>query len=590
MNAMLAADQDDVSNIHRRWSFFRATPSSLRSSYAMTLACAATVVAVSHVFHLGSSLPALAIYVPAGLAALVGLTLLDVAMLRGTPVNKLSKVVHVSSFANLLWAITVLVGILADFVFAKPAGSTDYVVAGMLLAAGLRIGIFVSVFGAGIGRAAAICLVQPLGFFFAFVPPSYYAVLVEPVGVGFGTLFVALAMTWTILADRAGRPQVQSTFRLLQAFLSAMTENRTGAIEEYIESKARNEPVSTTVVRFSASGSETAIVLPDIHPGPFGAVGGSNLPYVLFEHFARRALVMHSVSDHSLNLPSKREVDRYVASLGSLGRTASGSTCSEPVQHRQGSATATAIAFGQTALVMLSLAPKGMEDVPQSVWAELESHASGLGFDLLLADCHNAMGRHIADPDRDDLLSAAKKCLDRLKGVQQHGFKVGFAGLGDVSHRLAGAEELGQAGLAVAVVSVAGKSYAIGWADSNNMENSLHDKIISSVNGDGSVIMLEVCTSDTHATSGKRTREGYYSLGTTSSHDDIAGAYVEICRTAAGRVQPSEFEVASAITTVKVMGEKQFGDYSSALDRSMKITKAFIAITVAAFVAMQALA
>ena len=37
MKAPMLAEkkQDDVSNIHRRWSFARITPSTLRSSYAM---------------------------------------------------------------------------------------------------------------------------------------------------------------------------------------------------------------------------------------------------------------------------------------------------------------------------------------------------------------------------------------------------------------------------------------------------------------------------------------------------------------------------------------------------------------------------
>jgi hypothetical protein len=36
------------------------------------------------------------------------------------------------------------------------------------------------------------------------------------------------------------------------------------------------------------------------------------------------------------------------------------------------------------------------------------------------------------------------------------------------------------------------------------------------------------------------------------------------------------------------MGRKQFEDYSSALDRSVNVTKIFIAITVASFIAMLA--
>lgn len=581
-----SAREDGVSNIHRRWSFTRLTPGSLKASYAMTFACAFAVIAVSHFFHLpGADLAGLAVHVPLGLGAVFALGLLDRAMLSGTPVSSLSKVVHVSSFANLLWAITVIVGILADSLFAK--NSADYVVAGMMLAAGLRVGIFTSVFGASLGRSVAVCMVMPIVFFLAFVPPQSWSILSSPIGLGFGALFVALAIVWAAIADRSGRPHIQSTFRLLQAFISSWTENRSGGIEEMFESRAREETVSTGVLKLVSAGSQTALVLPEVHPGPFGEVGGSNLPYVLFRHFGGRALVMHGVSGHSLNIPSKREVDRYVAGLDGLGRKESGKTASEPVQVKKNNATASALAFGRTALVMLSLAPKGMEDVPQEMRQELEAHASGLGLSLLLADCHNAMGSHLDGGDRGDLVASAKECLDRLHGAPQHEFAAGFAALGDVSHRLAGAAELGQSGLAVTVLKIAGNTYAIGWADANNMENNLRDRIIA-VTKDAR--MLEVCTSDTHATSGKRTKEGYFALGTASSQEEIARAFSDMCTVASGRLEPCAFETAAMSSKVKVMGENQFEDYSVALDRSMNITKAFVGMTFVAFVAMQLLA
>jgi len=585
MMTVLSERQDDVSNIHRRWSFTRLTPGSLKASYAMTFACAFAVIAVSHVFHLGTDAAVLAVHVPLGLGAVFGLGLLDRIMLRGTPVSNLSKIVHVSSFANLLWALTVIVGILADSLFAK--SSTDYIVAGMLLAAGLRLGIFTSVFGAGLGRAVAVCMVMPLVFFFAFVPPAMWGILAGPAGLGFGALFVALAIVWAAFADRSGRPQVQSTFRLLQAFLSAWTENKPGGVEEIIEAKAHDEVVSTNVMMLKSKGGEIAIVLPDVHPGPFGSVGGSNLSYVLFERFSRNALVLHSVSGHALNIPSKREVDRYITGLEGLDRKSAGSTATEPVQRKQGNATTTAVLFGRTALVMLSLAPKGMEDVPPEVRDELESHAAGLGLELLLADCHNAMGGMLDKSDKDDLVYAAKSCLEDVKSAQQHEFAAGFASLADVSHGLGKSPDLGQAGIAVLVIRIAGKDYAIAWADANNMENGLRDKVIAKAS---TASMLEVCTSDTHSTSGKRTSEGYFPFGAASSQDAIAGIFAEMLKIASSRVQPCKFEVSAASSAVKVMGEEQFEDYSSALDRSMNITKVFVGITFAAFVAMQVLA
>lgn len=579
---MFAPGQDDVSNIHRRWSFATIGPSSSRMSYAIWLGCAVGIIVVSHLYHLQAGPEGLALYIPLGIAALLGSHYLDYLALHGTPVNKLSKVAHVSAFANGLWLLIILMGVAADLVFAKTPG-IDYIVAGMLLAAGLRIGIFTSVFGAGIGRAAAVSFIQPMIFSLAFIPLSYHSLATfSSTGLAFGTAFLALGIAWTVIADRAGRPGIKSTFGVLQAFIAAWTEQKADKMEEFTEAKAHDDIVSTKIIRF---GGQAAIVLPDVHPGPFSTVGGSNLPYVLYETFNKSALVMHSVSDHSLNIPSKREVDRYVKDLGKVTAVEKGDTCSAPVQVRISNSITTGIAFGNSVVVMLSLAPKGMEDVPQSVRTELESFGIGLGFsDILVVDCHNAMGRHLEDSDRDDLVASAKQCLKQLKKEAQHGFKIGFAGMSDVSQVPELEGELGQAGLAVLVISVEGRHYAIGWADSNNMENRLRDHVVSKVSGN--VTMLELCSSDTHSTSGKRTRQGYFALGTTSSADRVAAAYDQLCVKAAERAARSTFELDSAQSTVKVMGKKQFEDYSSALDRSMKVTKIFVTITVATSITM----
>jgi putative membrane protein len=554
-------------------------PSSSKVSYAIWIGCAVVVIVASHLYHLQAGPEGLAIYLPLGLAALGGSHLLDYLALHGTPVNKLSKVAHVSAFANGLWALTVLLGIAADLVFAKTPG-LDYITAGMLLAAGLRIGIFTSVFGAGTGRAIAVSFIQPVIFLFAFVPPAYLAF--SSTGVAFGAAFLALGIVWTILADRAGRPGIKSTFGVLQAFIAAWTEHKVDKMEEFTEAKAHDDIIGTKIIRF---GSQASIVLPDVHPGPFSTVGGSNLPYVLYETFNKSALVMHSVSDHSLNIPSKREVDKYVKELGRQTVVEKGDTCSAPVQVRINNSTSTGIIFGRAAVVMLSLSPKGMDDIPQSVRTELESFGVGLGFsDVLVVDCHNAMGKHLEESDKNDLVASAKQCLERLKSEPQHEFKVGFASLDDIPHRPDLSSELGQAGLAALIISVNGKSYAIGWADSNNMENSLRDHVVAKVNGD--ITMLELCSSDTHSTSGKRTREGYFALGTTSSAGEIAEAFSHLCSRAAERAATSPFELAAAQSTIKVMGKKQFEDYSSALDRSMAVTKVFVAITVAIYIAM----
>jgi putative membrane protein len=588
---MLAPRRDYVSNIHRHWTVTRINPSSSRVSYTIWIACAVIIVVVSHVYNLQAGIESLVVYLPLSLVALLGSHFLDYIALRGTPVRKFSKIAHVSAFANVFWSLTILLGIAADFVFSKSPPSIDYVIAGMLLAVGFRIGLFISVFGASTARGILVSFIQPLIFFFAFMPPSsYHSIATQSyAGFAFGALLLAIVIVWTVIADRAGRPGVKSTFGLFRAFLIAWSENRVDTLEELIEARAHENVITTEVIRFSFASDQAVIILPEVHPGPFSMVGGSNLPFLLYERFSKRALVMHSVSDHSLNIPSKKEVEKYIKDLGQMTTTEKGYSCSAPVQVKINNSTSTGIAFGNTAMVMLSLAPTGMEDIPRSVSSELESFGAAIGFpDVLVVDCHNAMGRHLSDSDRKDLIASAKQCLDQLKKQPQKHFRVGFASLDDIDDRIDRTEELGQGGLAVLVINVDNKNYAIGWADSNNMQNTVRNYIVSKMNGDAT--MLEICSSDTHSTSGKRTRVGYFALGTTTSPDKIAAVYNQLCSKAIEMAAGSAFELACAQSAIKVMGKKQFEDYSTALDRSLNVTKIFVAITVASFIAMLALA
>lgn len=579
--------KDDVSNIHRRWSFTRLSPSSFRASFSGSLICGLVLIAISHFYYIGSDATTAVIYTTLGTAVLAGLHFVDHLALRGTPVKKLSKVGHVALFANLIWLFTAALGIASDSLFSKTLHDLDYLVAGMFLAAGLRVGIFVSVFGASLTRAILISFIMPASFLFAFLPGSAYPLVFSAYsGAAFGLALYLLGVLWVTVTDRAGRPLVKSTFAVLQAFLSAWTENDSSKIEQYIDSRAHEEQVSTSVLKFNNANDGTfvsAIVLPDVHPGPFGTVGGSNLPFVLYRMFSNRALVMHSVSDHSLNIPSKAEVDRYVQSVSAVPTLWSGETCTHPVRVTRGKATATGMAFGRTAMVMLSLAPHGMEDVPQSVRAELESHSAGAGFSgILVVDCHNAMGKHLEESDRAELTAAARECIDLLAAAPQYKFKVGFSGTEDA---VLAPGELGESGIAVMAIAVEDKIHAIGWSDSNNMANQMREEIISAAGGEISIV--EVCTSDTHSTSGKRTREGYFPLGTTADRSSIASAFHAAAAGAAdGAHDYCTFEFARADSQVRVMGDKQFKDYSSALDSSMSVTKVFLGVTAATYIAM----
>ena len=155
------------------------------------------------------------------------------------------------------------------------------------------------------------------------------------------------------------------------------------------------------------------MVLPEIHPGPFHPVGGSNIPYLIYKNMDSSAMVMHSVSNHALNLPNQEEVQVYLESLSKSSVTFSGTKCTEPVIVQINKARCAGILFEKTAVLFLSLSPHGMEDIPISIRTEIEQFAKNRNFErIMVIDCHNAMGEEINKDDGVDCLLYTSDAAD----------------------------------------------------------------------------------------------------------------------------------------------------------------------------------
>jgi putative membrane protein len=527
-------------------------------------------------------------------SAALASSFLDYFFLRGTPTNKISKVFHVSAFANLLWSAVIGTGLAIDSLSDSHGTLTIYLLEGMLIATAFRLAIFTSVFGAGLIRALGISFVEPIIFTLVLLTPGHFfdSVNQHPISLVFGNFFVLWAVLWSILADRAGRPYVLSTFNLLQAFLTAWTEQKGDKMEKIVESRAKCNHIKSDVLRFASDAPpqrDISVVIPGVHPGPFKPVGGSNLPYELFEFFGRSAIIVHGASDHSLNIPSKNELEKYLLSFTAAKVTDTAATCTEVVQIKKTRFVVTGIAFGEVVLIMLSTSSGGMEDVPADVSSKIQDHAHYLRFSkALVVDCHNAMGGPLSAEEQHNLSLCAREALDRIKGSEQHRFSVGYSAslchkknngdLIETKNQIEWREDMGQGGLAVLAIKVNHQTYAIGWADSNNIENHVRDYILTQLYSRG-LDMVEICTSDTHYTSGKRTKQGYYPLGSMTDVNEILAQFEELTSNSFDDPKECSFSHLSVDSEIKVMGKGQFDDYSKALDKSMILTKIFLAIS-----------
>ncbi|AFS80528.1 hypothetical protein NKOR_03170 [Candidatus Nitrosopumilus koreensis AR1] len=563
---------DDVSNIHNRFSLTLVNPSSHYFSLVVSLGVSAIISLATLLGYFGTSLEETWHIVIAVMTVLFLTQLLDT---RFTKKKEYSKSLHSSLFANMLWAATVLLGLLASVVLSKEP-SLFLVTFGMFLFASFRIGIYTTTLGVSIKKAWAICFVQPLAMFLVLTPQDQWIpMLSDPLALGYGVSFMIIASVWSILTDRAGRPGMESTHKTIQAYLASQKNDHTEA-EEIMEQRSSETKVATSQIRLSAQNGEKEfrMVLPEIHPGPYHPVGGSNIPYLIYKNLSSSAMVMHSISDHALNLPSKNEVENYLKNLENSKIKEEGLQCTEPVTVQINKARVIGLLFGKNPLLFLSLSPHGMEDIPNYMKNEIEQYAKNRNYSKpLIVDCHNAMGEEISNEDGEDMLKAAKSCLDTL--ITKDSFPIEF-GYANSDNMDVWTEDLGMGGLGIVCLKINEKKYFLGWADANNMENGVREKIID-LFARKDMQLLEICTSDTHYAPVKaRNRNGYYQLGLITSAEKLASWFLDIANNAESNTTTAKFEILENETKVKVMGQGIYEDYSKALDNSLKITKVFL--------------
>jgi putative membrane protein len=561
----------DVSKIHKRYSLTLLNPSSFYTSLVISIIVASALVTLTVSFFLESE--DLVFRLIAVIGVLLVTQLIDS---RFTKNKEYSKSLHMSLFGNSLWLLTVVSGFAASLLIAREQFPFLFVTLGMFLFASFRIGIFTTVLGANIGKAWLVCLIQPMAMFLALVPIEMWVpVLTDFQALAYGSVFLILASVWSVLTDKAGRPGVKSTHQLVQAYLSSLSKDNPSEVETILTERANESKVMTSQIRLhTKNNTDFRLVLPDIHPGPFHPIGGSNIPYLIYKNLGSSAMVMHSVSNHSLNLPSQTEVENYLASLNKTSVSQEGVSCTEPVTVHINKTRCVGILFGKTVLLFLSLSPHGMEDLPLHVKSEIEQFSKNRNFSqALIVDCHNAMGGEISQTDSEDLLSASKSCLDTLMTKETFPLEFGYANSKDMQIN---APDLALGGIGILCLRINGKKYFLGWADANNMENGLREAVVKHFSKNG-YDLIEICTSDTHyTTKGVRNRNGYYQFGFVTKPEDMTNWYLQIAKESEKNIEPASFEILENETKVKVMGPSIFRDYSRAIDKTMKLTKGFL--------------
>jgi putative membrane protein len=396
-----------------------------------------------------------------------------------------------------------------------------------------------------------------------------------------------------VVIDRPWRSSLGvSVLDFIRGFIGHLAEG-SRELESFFEEIGEDALVPVTVLSFRRPGGEekARFVLPMIHPGPMGDIGGGNLPVRVAESTDGLGFPPHATAGHDFNLVTEREVETICETAQrAYRRIEYTDTATRSVRVDEGEATLIGHAFGDDALLINTFAPNCADDVEYAVGlsAVSEARAGGLD-DALLVDAHNCndglegdeLGHVVPGSERSfDLIRGAGRLGERLAALDQHRVRLGTAW---DETPWDPADGIGPLGVRVAVVAAGRNRTAYVLIDGNNMEPGLRERIVEAVDA---VDTVEVMTSDTHVVN---TVEAENQVGEGIPEADL----IDLVRTLVGRavedLEPVEAGMESEKAEVTVFGNDRTETLASHANAMIPMATALAAAFVFAVLSVSVL-
>jgi len=408
-------------------------------------------------------------------------------------------------------------------------------------------------------------LLQPvlslLGLFL-LVPPT-----LRVLAAAFLFFLIGFACAVALLraADRPLRREFQSSgislIRPLLDHVGLRDPAATRALELFFEKFSSPTDLKVSLLSFARSSkSRVTVALPTVHPGPFAALGASDLPRKLADQLgvdAGLVLVPHTPSDHDLDLPADTEVDRVGAACREVMRSfgAPLSVKASPLVSPYSGSLARAQLIGDVALVLVSQAPAPTDDIAFSVADRIDREVAGsMGVRLALVDAHNSYVEGKGDitygtPVAERLVADTKAAVAAAKrAAQDVPIEVGVATGGNYS---IGTDGIGPHGVRGLVVRAAGRTSGFVLVDGNNLVVGFRDPIVDAL--ERVVDVAEVLTTDNHVV--HEVDGGINPVGERRSLEALTRDAVSVLEAAKADLAPAEAYFGSrSVPGVNVLG------------------------------------
>ncbi|HEX7482678.1 MAG TPA: DUF2070 family protein [Candidatus Bathyarchaeia archaeon] len=510
-------------------------------------------------------------------------------ILKEDPIFSMRRTLVLSLVGWLFWFFFLSLGVGLSFAF----GLVFWVklsLLGFAVVVTLRLIVFTATSSASTRKRWASTLLQPVLCIAAFLIfwTGYPGIVI----VGWQMLlFVVLAPIVGFLAvflllssiDRLGNSVYSlPALPLFRAFLLNWVDNQNAPLEEYLEKMGEDSDISVTLLKFGNPKTKAAIIVPNVHPGPFKNIGSSLLPSLLKreveKEFGSDVCVPLGILGHELDLASQAQNYKIVAQvISSLKFEPQFKFASPYVQVKEGVATASCQIFGDTAFLSFTLAPKTTEDLPQELGRIVTEEAKKLGLlNAVVVNCHNCLTNNVDSAEHlDELRKAASKCLQKAVALPTKTFSVGSHTVFPNEFNLKAG--MGPGGITAIVVQLENQKTAYVVIDGNNMVPGLREKILKSL-VDRGFEACEVFTTDTHAVTASITgRQGYHPVGEVMDPTLLIQYIVDVAKKAEANVEGCSVGCRTFIVPhVKVIGEERLKSITTLVDKAIAKAKQIV--------------
>jgi putative membrane protein len=293
-----------------------------------------------------------------------------------------------------------------------------------------------------------------------------------------------------------------SAFDLFRYFLDHFTAGSPTA-ERILEQFSEPIQAKVGVVAFRRPGGavKACIVVPALHPGPVGELGGGDLPGKIAERVGRaeHVLVPHGPATHDFNPSTTAEVERVGKAVNEALTRMTWETGGSQLAGAPRGVRVWSQLFGHGALLTYTSWPEPIDDVSYGVGhaAELSARIAGAQ-EAIFVDCHNSLTPGAGavfpcTPRADRIAELAHEATLQAEGLRVPEVRVGVAQVGGFQR----VEGIGKQGVQVVAVQAGAQKVAYVLWDGNNMLPEVTEHVGRAL--EGLVDRYQVMTTDNHS-------------------------------------------------------------------------------------------